>query len=261
MIVVQAHDPSLRKAAVRAAHSEEDVVFEGRLLQSALEYGFPRLLVREGGRRPGFTPVDVPVLEIDDAKRRRWEHERLAEELPRTRLDHLTQQLSIEFARVGRGDSWADRALSDLSRAAGARLPGSLRSFGRRIMEYPVHYTTLFPLATACGTTRGALKARFRRRGLPTPSTYLRWFRLLAVAEVLSDHDVTVADAARRCGFTSDGNLCRMMAKVTSMTPTEARSLHGRRTMLLAFVWKHLRVDDLEGWAALDDIFEQNRVA
>lgn len=260
MIVVQAHDPRLRKAAVRAAHREEDVIFESRLVQSALEYGFPRLLVREGGRRPGFNPVDVPILEIDAAKRRSWEAGRLSDELPRTRLDHLTQQLSVEFARVGRSDSWADRALADLSRAAGARLPGSLRSFGRRIMEYPVHYTTLFPLATACGTTRGALKARFRRRGLPTPSTYLRWFRLLAVAEVLSQQDVTVADAARRCGFTSDGNLCRMMAKVTSMTPTEVRSTHGQRTLVLAFVWKHLGAEALEGWAALDDIFE-HRVA
>ena len=30
--------------------------------------------------------------------------------------------------------------------------------------------------------SRGALKARFRRRDLPSPSTYLRWFRILAVA-------------------------------------------------------------------------------
>ena len=260
MIVVQAHDSSLRKAAVRAANAEEDVILEGRLLHSALEYGFPRLLVREGGPRPGYGPVDIPILEIDEAKRRRWESERLGEELPRTRLDHLTQQLALEFARVGWSDSWADRALADLSRAAGARLPGSLRSFGRRIMEYPVHYTTLFPLADACGTTRGALKARFRRRGVPTPSTYLRWFRLLAVAEVLSERQVTVADAARRCGFTSDGNLCRMMGKVTSMTPTQVRSPQGRRALLLAFVWKHLQPDDLEGWAALDDIFD-HRVA
>ena len=37
-------------------------------------------------------------------------------------------------------------------------------------------------VAAACDTSRGALKARFRRRGLPSPSTYLRWFRVFAVA-------------------------------------------------------------------------------
>ncbi|MEM7413913.1 MAG: helix-turn-helix domain-containing protein [Gemmatimonadota bacterium] len=256
MIVVQALDPALRKAALRAADQEEDVVTDARLAQGALEYGFPRLMVREASRRGLAAPEGVPVLEVDAAMRRRWEQERLSHELPLTRLDHLTSRLELEFARMGRGASWADRTLAELARASGARLPVSLRSFGRRVMEFPRHYTTLFPLADACGTSRGALKARFRRRGLPSPSTYLRWFRILAVAEVLSERHLTVADAARRCGFTSDGNLCRMMANVTDMTPSQIRSQPGRRTLLLGLTWRLLTPEHLEGWAALDDIFD-----
>lgn len=260
MIVVQVTDPYLRRAIRRAAHPEEDVVADARLGLEAIEWGFPRLVVRENRGRHVPLHTGVRLLEIDDSMLRRWETERRNEELPPTRLDHLTERLSAVMDRTSAERSWVDAALADLTKATGARLPLPLRSFGRRILEFPYHYTTLYPVAEACGTTRGALKARFRRRGLSSPSTYLRWFRILAVANLLSDRSVTVASAARRLGFTSDGNLCRMMWSVTEMTPTEVRTLKGWRRLLINFSWKHLLADALEGWAALDDLFDR-RVA
>ena len=139
MIVLQVHDPSLRKAAMRAAHPEEDVVAESRLALGALEHGFPRLLVREESRRHQGWVGDVPILEVDHTMRRRWEAARLSDELPLTRLDYLTSRLRYEFSLAAAPTSWADRALAELSRVAGARLPVSLRSFGRRVMEFPLH--------------------------------------------------------------------------------------------------------------------------
>jgi len=256
MIVVQVTDPNLRKAAVRAAHPEEDVVVEQRLAVEAIELGFPRLVIRDGLRRSQPLDTVVPVLEIDDATLRRWDLERRVQELPPTRLDHLTDSLRTAIEIESEGATWVDRAFGDLSRAAGARLPYPLRAFGRRVMEFPIHYTSLHPLAAACGTSRGAIKARFRRRGLTSPSTYLRWFRMMAVADLLSDRSVTVAGAARRLGFTSNGNLCRMMLTVTGVTPTEARTLRGWNRLLITFAWQHLSGDDLEGWAALDELFD-----
>lgn len=260
MIVVQSSDPYLRKAAVRAAHWEEDVITDAKRGREALEWGWPRLVIGDDMPQGLVSLRGVPHLNVTRELRRRWEADRRAHELPPTRLDALAERLSAEIARHTRERSWVDQALADLSRASGARIPGPLRAFGRRIMEFPGHYTTLKPLAATCGTSRGALKARFRRRGLESPSAYLRWFRLLAVAHVLQDPSVSVASSARRLGFTSDGNLCRMMWNVASLTPTEVRSQQGRNRLRLTFAWRLLSSEALEGWATMDDLFDR-RVA
>ena len=257
MIVVQASDTRLRRAVVRAADPEEDVILDPRLVSDALEKGFPRLVVRDAVRDWPVIPDDVRVLDLRPSVLERWESERKSVELPPTRLDHLTDRIASAIERTAADRIWVDGALAELSRAAGRRLPPTLRACGRRIMEYPSHYTTLRPLADTCSTSRGALKALFRRRDLSTPSTYLRWFRLMAVGKVLADRDVTVAEAASRLGFTSDGNLCRMMWGVCEMTPTELRSLRGWNRLLITFSWSHLTTEHLEAWSTLDDLFER----
>ncbi len=92
----------------------------------------------------------------------------------------------------------------------------------------PPTTTTCTRCRQACGLTRGALKARFRRRGLPSPYAYIRWLRIIACAHLLSDGTITVARTARRFGYTSAGNLCRTMTSLTGLTPTEARTQNGR---------------------------------
>jgi len=257
MIVVQIADAQIRRAVRRAAHPEEDVIEDARLIPEAVEWGFPRLIVRDQWVRRPSVPPAVPVLELDDGTLRGWESERRAEPLPATRVEYTTMRLAAIMRQSEVGSTWIDRALADLARASGQRLPLPFRSFGRRVLEFPYHYTSLHPLASVCGTSRGALKAKFRRRGLDSPSTYLRWFRILAVASLLSDRSLTVAAAARRLGFTSDGNLCRMLADVAGMTPTEVRLLPGWNRLLITFTWTHLGPDALEAWASLDDLFER----
>lgn len=260
MIVVRTSDPYLRKAAIRAAHWEEDVITDARRGREAIEWGWPRLVIGDDLPKGLVSLRGVPHLNVGEDLRRKWEADRRSHELPPTRLDSLSERLAAEIDRHTRERSWVDQALADLSRASGARMPTPLRAFGRRIMEFPAHYTSLKPLASTCGTTRGALKARFRRRGLDSPSAYLRWFRLLAVAHVLEDPSVTVASAARRLGFTSDGNLCRMMWNVAGMNPTEVRLPQGRNRLRLTFAWRLLSAEALEGWATMDDLFDR-RVA
>jgi len=255
MIVVQVADSHLKRAVCRGAHPEEDVILDRDLAVDAIERGFPRLVIREAGSRYGPVPTGTQLLEVDEGTLRRWEMERRSIELPPSRLVHTTARLTALMERVGGERAPADRVLADLTRAAGARLPLPLRAFGRRILEFPVHYTTLHEVADACGTSRGALKAKFRRRGLDSPYTYLRWFRVMAVADLLSDRSITVAAAAQRLGFTSDGNMCRSMLSLTGMTPTEVRTLPGWNRLLITFAWTYLSEDALKGWVELDDLF------
>jgi AraC-like DNA-binding protein len=254
MIVARCNDPMLRRALRVAAPVEEDVVTEPEMVAEALQWGFARMLVRDHG----FTATEarVSLLDLDEATLRRWENERRSEEVPLSRMDFLTRRLRALVARAGADATWVDSALADLSRAAGERLPLPLRAFARRVMEHPTRYTSLHEVSRACDLSRGALKARFRRRGLASPSVYLRWFRLMTAAEMLSDRETTVSGTAHRLGFTSAGNLCRTMAALAQVTPTEVRTLQGWNKLLITFAWSHLTPDALDAWADLDDLFQ-----
>jgi AraC-like DNA-binding protein len=260
MIVSRVSDPLLQQALRGAAHPEEEVITDGLLGTEALQLGFPRLLVRSGPALRERAPPDVRILDLDDVMLRRWEAERRVEEVPAPRLDDLVRRLRILTERSSTERTWADAAIADLGRAAGMPLPPALRTFARRVFEFPSRYTSLHDLADACGLSRGALKARFRRRGLASPYTYLRWFRLMAVAEMLSDREVTVARAAHRLGFTSAGNLCRTIDAMAQTTPTELRTVRGWNRLVVRFAWVHLTPDALDGWRGLG-LFRRRRVA
>lgn len=259
MIISYVSDPFVRAALLKAGHPEEDVILDARLADEALTFGYPRLVVctqAEGGRV--FLPrgeSGPPVLVLESTLLSRWEDEWRSDSEGVARIEWMARRIRELVRREAWEVSWVDRALSDLGRAAGMPLPPALRGFGRRVMEFPSHYDDLHPLAEACGLSRGALKARFRRKGLPSPYAYLRWFRSMAVAYALSDRSVTVAQVASRLGYTSDGNLCRSMLSLTRLTPTEARTIHGWNRLLISFAWMHLGPDALAAWRGMDDLF------
>jgi AraC-like DNA-binding protein len=261
MIVGLCSDPILRAALRRTAHPEEDIFLDERLAGNALELGFPRAVVYvpEDGhplaRRFGQLDPRVATLAVTQATLRGWEVDRRAHEVPPPRVDYLAGRLRQLLAFEGARPTWVDRALADLSRAAGARLPAPLRTLGRRVMEFPLHYADLHGMSEVTGMTRGALKARFRRRGLPSPAHYVRWFRVLAAAQLLADRDVTTMQAAHRLGFTTGGNFCRTIKAVSGFTSTDVRSVQGWNRMIVTFAWRSLGPEALAQWATLDDLF------
>jgi AraC-like DNA-binding protein len=257
MIVIRCTDPLLRAAASLAADAEEDVLTDADIAAEALHWRFARLVVRTGGHLGNKLLEGTPVVDLDDALLRRWEVERRSAEVPQPRLDFLASRIRALIEPSTGPASWVDTALADLSRAAGARLPLALRSFARRVLEFPTHYTSLHEVAEACELSRDALKQRFRRRGLASPSVYLRWFRVMAAAQALSDRETTVHAAAHRLGFTSDGNLCRTMAAMTNITPTEVRTVHGWNRLLITFAWAHLTPTALDRWARMRQLFQR----
>lgn len=99
------------------------------------------------------------------------------------------------------------------------------------------------------------LVGRALDRGLPSPAHYVRWFRVLAAAYLLSDRDLTTLEAAHRLGFTTGGNFCRSIKAVTGFTSSEVRSVQGWNRLLVTFAWRYLDPAALHGWATLDDVF------
>lgn len=261
MIVTFCSDPILRAALRRTAHREEDIFLDERLAVQAIEQGFPRAVVYVPEdvhplvRRISQLNGEIRAVAITQAMRRGWEAERKSREVPPPRVEHAAGRLAALIERDSDAPSWVDRTLADLSRAAGARLPVPLRTVGRRVMEFPAHYADLHGLSDVAGVSRAALKARFRRRGLPSPYVYVRWFRVLAAAQLLSDRSITTLVAAHRLGFTTGGNFCRTVKSVTGCTLSEIRSVHGWKRLVVTFAWRFLGPGARAGWETLDELF------
>lgn len=259
MIVAALSDPHLELALRRAARPDEDVFCREDRVLDAVERGFPRLLVRgpfcSGSFRWLAHRAPVPVLDLTSGVLEGWEADRWSFEVPPPRGDFWAKRLKAVIRREADRIPWIDRTFRDLSAAAGAHLPAALKGLGRRVLEYPALYATLGPLARATGLSPGALKARFRRRRLRSPSIYLRWFRAFAVIHTLAEKGVPYREAAYRLGFSSSANLCRFLEKATELTAGHLTGPGGREAFLTGFVDRLLRPGDLEEWRDLDDVF------
>ncbi|MBW3534649.1 MAG: helix-turn-helix domain-containing protein [Gemmatimonadetes bacterium] len=261
MIVALLTDPVLRAAVLRVAHPEEDVFFDDASCVEALEHGFPRLVVHapaDGHPLERMMPrigARLPVAVIEADMVRRWEADRRARPVPPPRVEHTAARVRGLLSTIPRDPVWVDRALRDLQRASGAWLPEPLRGFARRVMESPARYGDLHRMAEVADLSRGALKARFRRRNLASPYVYLRWFRVMAAAHVLSRPGTTTLEAAHRLGFASGGNLCRTVQSVTGLTPTELRDGRGWNHVVTDFARRYLDRQSLDAWSELDDLF------
>lgn len=256
-------DPVLRAALRAAASPEEDVLLNGAATLAS-RYGFPRLLVHDDESRARARLLldarRMKVLPLTDAVLAEWDADRRGARILRSREAYATDRLR-GLLREGVSPSWVDQAFRELSLAAGAALPIPLRGFGRRVMEFPSRYDDLHGLSGVTRLSRGALKARFRRRGLASPSSYLRWFRIMAAGHVLRDPSTTTLQASHRLGFTTDGNFCRAIATTTGLTPTELRSAQGWQRLVVLFASRYLQPEALRAWASLNRLFQRDRVA
>lgn len=261
MITALLSDPFLRAAVRRAALAEEDVFWEARVVSDALEHGSPRLLIHvPEERHPLLRSVErlspgTPVLSLTRATLKGWEASRRSRGVLVGRVEDTAGRLRVEIRQNAVPTPRVDRTFGALTGASGNPLPPAFRGMARRVLEFPSRYTDLHDLADLSGISRGALKARFRRRGLPSPYTYLRWLRVLAVADALSDPDATTAAAAFRLGFTSGGNLCRFVQNTTGTPTSRLRTPTGRVGLVAAFARDLLHGDLLEGWQDLDELF------
>jgi len=261
MILAPIEDRTVRVAVRRAALPEEDVSHRMATVQEALRFGYPRLLVcwaADQKRLRGELPLrqqGVPVLAIGEPTLRGWEDAWEADGLAISRIDDSALRLRSLMEKAAGGSEWVDGVFSDLTHILGRGLPPELRGFSRRVLEFPLRYSSLAALGEAFGLSPGALKARFRRRELPSPFRYLRWFRLLTVAHVLSDPRETTLTASHRFGFASDGNFCRWVQAAAGMTPSSLRHWNGRLLLLVRLVEDCLSNGYLDAWESLGGLF------
>lgn len=260
MIVAFVTDRRVKAAVLAAALPEEDVVLGVESGLEAIHRGFPRLLVLPASGAvpvPSSSRPPVPVLRVDAGR-----VGTLSSRSAHSFADSTASDLRRAIQEAAEHGSWVDGLFRDLSVAAGAPLPRAFRGFCRRVLEYPARYGDLHAMARLTGLSRGALKARFRRGGLRSPAEHLRWLRVIAVAHVLQDPDVTTVAASYRLGFTSNGNLCRAVQSIAEVKPGDLRDAAGRAALLVRFVERFgLAEPSLQRWGRFDSVFLRKRVA
>lgn len=261
MIVAPIQDRTLRNIVRRAALPEEDVFHGEEDVREALQLGHPRLLVcrleDQKRVRAHYSPdhYSVPVLTLADPTIQGWRNEWEADGLAVRQIDDSALRLRSLMGQVAKETDWVEAVFSDLSQTVGRGLPREFRGFSRRVLELPVRYSTLRRVGEAFGLSAGALKARFRRRGLPSPHQHLSWFRLLAASRVLSDTSETVLSASCRMGFTSDGNFCRWINSTSGLTPTDLREWNGRLLLIVRMAERLLKEEHMKVWDSFGGVF------
>lgn len=261
MILAPLSDSLLRFAVHRAALPEEDVFCRDTEIAEALALGYPRLGVvapmEEHPMKNAILASGVPVLVLGtlDTELARpapgWTGGAVRE------IYTGVYGLRRLMAEAARPPGWVDGVLVDLSRMCGFPLPHEFRAFARRLLEFPARYNKLETMGAVAELSNGALKARFRRRGLPSPFGYLSWLRVVAATRLLADPSITTVEAAFRLGFTSNGNFCRFVQAISGLTTTDLRSPKGRNRVLAAFVTDYLTPSVREPWESLSGLFRR----
>ena len=251
----------LRASVRRAALPDEDVICEEQAVLRAIQKGFPRLIVYSpDDLRPSYRDLErlspgIPCLALTHCATKAWEASRRASGFAVTRIDDAANRLRVLMRDAAGSVPWVDQVFADLSRVSGGAPPPAFRGFARRVLEYPARYTDLYALADLCDLTPGALKGRFRRRGLASPSAHLRWFRALAAGHLLADQKATTLAVAYRLGISSDGNFCRWLRSTTGLRPTRLRNTEGTSRLLVDFGLRFLDPASRYSWMTLDDLF------
>lgn len=255
MVLSTIEDQVLRRALARAARPDEEVVAGLDRIVRALEFGFPRIAVQWKGEAV-LDDADgrpVPQVGVRRDALAQWRHEWGRERVPVPFGSFVAERFRLEL-RTGHEPNHVDRTLRDLQRLGGGPLPDALRGLARRVLEFPAAYVDGRGLEELTGLTSGALKERFRRRALPSPFSYLRWLRCLAVASLMRE-GLSVADTARRLGWANTGNLCRLVLTTVGHPPSEFAKDGAWEELLVGFVEGHMEAGVSEGWNGMESLF------
>ncbi|MEK9501454.1 AraC family transcriptional regulator [Gaopeijia maritima] len=258
MILALVESSLLRAAVESSARWDEDVVTDRSGMGRVLRVSSPRALVVDDEHALDSVVAEaraagVPIVRLGAAEIRRWEMRRRERVPPPGRARFYGAQLRRTLPEPQ--PSWVDRLLSTFTRAAGRTLPFSFRAVARRVLEDPARYTTLEGLVPVIRISSPALRARFRRRDLPSPLEYLRWLRLLAVVHHLQVTGESVSTTAVQLGFHSSGNLARFTRSVCGRTPTALRGASAPAELVVEVTDRLFRREDLDRWDSLDRLF------
>lgn len=122
----------------------------------------------------------------------------------------------------------------------GLRIDLDTRHILRRILELSAELRTVSALARSLYVSRRALGRRLLQRGLPVPSHWLHFGRVLRVALRLQSSSDNLFSIACSFGYPDGFSLSNQMLRLTGVRPTQARTALGWEWLVEAWIQREL---------------------
>ncbi len=111
-----------------------------------------------------------------------------------------------------------------------------VRQLIRKTIDLSSELRSITALARSLYLSRRALGRRFLTNGLPVPSHWLHFARVLRAALLLQSSAATLAEAARRYGYPDGFALSNQMHRLVGVRPSEARCYLGWDWLVEAWI-------------------------
>ena len=140
----------------------------------------------------------------------------------------------------------------------GIRISRDTRHLVRRTVELSADLRSITALSRGMYLSRRALGRRFEAEGLPVPSHWLHFSRLLRVTLRLQNSEESVVTAGFRFGYSDGFSLSNQMHRLTGFRPSDARRYLGWEWFLEAWLRREADRGGLrpEGTATLPPLEE-----
>ncbi len=132
-------------------------------------------------------------------------------------IDRLAEVLFVHVLRIHLSEH------RDLPGLAAALADPNIRRAIEALHDDPEAKHTVNTLATVAGMSRSSFAERFRRVVGVAPMDYCARWKMQCAYRWLADEDITVFEAAQRCGYDSEAAFSRAFKRITGVNPSAAR--------------------------------------
>lgn len=229
-------------AAVRpVAGGLRQLKLEGRRPGCALVWEMGRGIHQQDAgvvrSRPGGLPLLVVLPATEDLSRDSGLIRLLEEVRPQAILPHHEAPTPEDLACIlRRPPDDLGSEVTEYLRWRGIGLERDTSQLVRRIIALSAELRSVSGLARSMYLSRRALGRRFMAHGLPVPSHWLHFARLLRVAIRLQNCDESVLSVGYELGYPDGFSLSNQMARLIGHRPTEARMYLGWEWLLEAWL-------------------------
>ncbi|GMR13710.1 MAG: helix-turn-helix transcriptional regulator [Gemmatimonadota bacterium] len=122
----------------------------------------------------------------------------------------------------------------------GFRIDGETRQLVRRTIELSSHVRTVSGLSRAMYLSRRALGRRFMTRGIPVPSHWLHFARILRASLRLQAGDESLMTIAYDLGYSDGFTFSNQMRRLTGLRPSTVRRAFGWEWIVEAWLTREL---------------------
>jgi len=187
--------------------------------------------------RPGGLPLLVVLPPVEHLSRETTLVQLLEEARPQGILPHHGTPSAEDLASVLRQPPEdLGSEVAEYVRWRGIPLDRETGRLVRKIVGLSTELRSVSGLARALYLSRRALGRRFLSRGLPVPSHWLHFSRLLRVAIRLQNSEDSVLSVGYELGYPDGFSLSNQMARLTGHRPSEVRMYLGWEWVLEAWL-------------------------